>query len=257
MNPLFWKNLFIAPFVRTGAAFLRHDLHHRYRKFRYYPTFPVIPSPRTAMTLLVKNEADIIARNILFHKAQGVDVIIVTDNGSTDGTQEILGKFQKKGVIQELLLNPAADYPQPVMVDRMIRLAIDKYAADWIINCDADEFFHCSTGDFHTLFSTWDHNTYLCDSYTIFSPDPVVKNPVEECCLKVQKSWKAEKELGRHHAIRQNEKAIHRAQGYRMIHVGNHNVDMEIPSQKFSPEIQIYHYAYRGYEHPNSVKESV
>ena len=41
---------------------------------------------RLILTLLVKNEADIILDNIFFHYAKGVDMIIITDNGSKDGT---------------------------------------------------------------------------------------------------------------------------------------------------------------------------
>ena len=37
------------------------------------------------MTLLVKNEVDIVRQNIVFHLRQGVDFIIATDNISVDG----------------------------------------------------------------------------------------------------------------------------------------------------------------------------
>jgi hypothetical protein len=42
------------------------------------------------MTLLVKNEIDIIEDNIRFHAKQGVDCFAVMDNGSNDGTRELL-----------------------------------------------------------------------------------------------------------------------------------------------------------------------
>ena len=42
------------------------------------------------MTLIVRNEADIIEDNLRYHRAQGVDFFIALDNGSTDGTLEIL-----------------------------------------------------------------------------------------------------------------------------------------------------------------------
>ena len=46
--------------------------------------------PRIIMTLLVRNEQDVIAENILFHFHQGVDAFIVMDNLSTDATVEIV-----------------------------------------------------------------------------------------------------------------------------------------------------------------------
>ena len=41
-------------------------------------------STRVVMTLLVRNEEDVVAENILFHHAQGVESFLVMDNLSTD-----------------------------------------------------------------------------------------------------------------------------------------------------------------------------
>lgn len=51
------------------------------------------------LTLLARDEADIIRENILFHLNQGVDFIVATDNDSNDGTTEILREFEKMGVL--------------------------------------------------------------------------------------------------------------------------------------------------------------
>lgn len=48
-------------------------------------TFRRLPTPRLIMTLLVKNEEELLEKNLLFHKAMGVDAFIVTDNNSADG----------------------------------------------------------------------------------------------------------------------------------------------------------------------------
>ena len=45
---------------------------------------------RLVMTVLVKNEADIIESNIRFHADQGVDGFLVMDNASEDDTPDIL-----------------------------------------------------------------------------------------------------------------------------------------------------------------------
>ena len=52
---------------------------------------------KLAMTLIVRNEADIIEDNLRYHRAQGVDFFIVLDNGSTDGTVEILERTSERG----------------------------------------------------------------------------------------------------------------------------------------------------------------
>ncbi len=93
-----------------------------------------------AMTLLVKDEVDIIEKNILYHLSQGVDKIIVMDNGSTDGTVAILEKYKKLGKV-DYFVNRENGFLQDVWVTRLIKIAIDKYKADFVINSDADEFW--------------------------------------------------------------------------------------------------------------------
>ncbi len=43
--------------------------------------------------MMVRNEADILRINLLYHLASGIDQVLVVDNGSTDGTAAILEGF--------------------------------------------------------------------------------------------------------------------------------------------------------------------
>jgi len=94
---------------------------------------------KLALTLLAKNEADVIDANVAFHLAAGVDLVVATDNGSTDGTLEILEGYERSGAL-ELIREPSADFRQGEWVTRMARLAAER-GADWVINADADEFW--------------------------------------------------------------------------------------------------------------------
>ncbi len=47
---------------------------------------------KLVMTLLVRDEQDIIRENIEFHLAQGVNFFVVTDNKSVDATAHYYGK---------------------------------------------------------------------------------------------------------------------------------------------------------------------
>ena len=92
------------------------------------------------MTLLVKNEADIVEANLAFHLNAGVDFVVATDTVSEDGTLEVLESYAQAGVLH-LLHEPDPDFLQTEVVTRMARLAAVRFGADWVINCDADEFW--------------------------------------------------------------------------------------------------------------------
>ena len=92
------------------------------------------------MTLLVRDEEDIIEKNIRFHLNHGVDFIIATDNGSVDGTRDILKKYENKRILH-LIDEKIQDYSQAEWVNRMGKLAYEKYHADIIFHSDADEFW--------------------------------------------------------------------------------------------------------------------
>lgn len=91
------------------------------------------------LTMMVRDEADIIAATIEHHLAQGVDRIIVTDNASTDGTLEILRAYEAVAPVT-VLEDPEHRKQQAAVVTRMARMAHTEFGADWVINGDADEF---------------------------------------------------------------------------------------------------------------------
>jgi hypothetical protein len=96
--------------------------------------------PRLAITLLVRDEADIIAATLEFYLAQSPVAIIVTDNGSVDGTSEILQAYAGAGHIV-VIHEPELDYRQSEWVTRMARMAVTRFDAQWVVNLDADEFW--------------------------------------------------------------------------------------------------------------------
>jgi hypothetical protein len=95
---------------------------------------------KLVMTLLVRDEADIVDAQIAYHLEAGVDLVVATDNRSEDGTTEILERYAREGHLH-LLLEPGADLRQSEWVTRMARLAATELGADWVFNTDADEFW--------------------------------------------------------------------------------------------------------------------
>jgi hypothetical protein len=103
------------------------------------------------MTLLVRDEQDIIAANLDYHLLQGVDHFIVTDHRSEDATAVILKDYVDRGLV-DYIHESSEGYDQHAWVTRMARMAFTEHGADWVINSDADEFWWPAQG---TLASTF------------------------------------------------------------------------------------------------------
>jgi Glycosyl transferase family 2 len=92
------------------------------------------------MTVLARDEGDIIDAQIAFHLNAGVDFVIATDNNSRDETTEILESYEREGCLR-LIREPAEGLRQSEWVTRMARMAAEELGAEWVINADADEFW--------------------------------------------------------------------------------------------------------------------
>ncbi len=108
---------------------------------------------KLVMTLLVRDEEDILEANIRYHLSRGVDYIIATDNRSNDSTSEILLAHAREGHL-EYRYEAEDDYRQSAWVTRMARRAATKHGADWVINNDADEFWWPEEGDLKTALAS-------------------------------------------------------------------------------------------------------
>ena len=105
---------------------------------------------KLVMTLLVRDEEDIVDAQIAFHLGAGVDFVVATDNRSQDGTTDILERYAREGHLH-LIREPGEDLRQTEWVTRMARLAATDFGADWVLNTDADEFWWPRGGDFRAL----------------------------------------------------------------------------------------------------------
>lgn len=191
---------------------------------------------KLVMTILARNEEDIIDQHIKFHLSHGVDFFIATDNGSTDKTKDIFLKYQEKGVLH-LIEEKDHNYNQDKWVDKMIKIARKQYDADWIINSDADEFWYSDLGNLKLALPYIDNTKvlFVCALHS----DPVDY----EGEFKIPKyiSGKASGPF----------KCMFAAKGYKKIYKGNHNVKMFpfFRKAKISTQITIFHFSVRSYNH--------
>jgi hypothetical protein len=216
------------------------------------------------MTLLVRNEADIVRDTMRFHLHAGVDHIVVTDNASTDGTIEIVEEFVRMGVAN-LIHEPRHDHSQAEWVTRMAVLARDRYAADWIINADADEFWCPAGGNLKDAVRCCAGNVLRLyrrnmlpilppreetDRSEHFPPPRALVSPVAEMTTAVI-SWSGEpaiSDMDRYMLWRLGPKVMCRAAHLRSVASGNH--DVELGTEKIVEELPgavIYHYPIRSF----------
>lgn len=200
-------------------------------------------------TLMVRDEADIIVPMVEHHLAQGVDLIIATDNGSVDGTAEILEKYAGLGVV-ELHHDPVHRKQQGEVVTTMARRARTHHRADWVINADADEFF-VPVDRALTLRSALEAiplalNAFTCPVTNLVGP------PAERGSGVRRMLWRDRRSTDQLHAIgihaHPTENSIHRGESDVVVSQGNHFVSLKSNGQPEAPlAIEVLHLPWRSW----------
>ncbi|MGI9556736.1 MAG: glycosyltransferase family 2 protein [Solirubrobacterales bacterium] len=165
----------------------------------------------------VRDEADVIDANLRYHVAQGVEQFIVTDNGSTDGTLEILTRYRDAGLLH-LIEEPGADFRSEAhgWVTSMARLAATDLDADWVVHVDADEFWWPVGGSLREVLAD------VPDRFgVVLAPRPEYPARPDGTT-----SWLERLDVREVHS-RLRPKIAHRAHPRATLHRGAHDVDIE------------------------------
>jgi len=213
------------------------------------------------MTLLVRNEADVIEGNLRFHLDHGVDFIIATDNGSTDGTKEVLEEYARMGVLH-LIHEPSRIFQQQLWVNNMGELACQRCSADMIFHTDADELWHPASGSLKfelalehqvDVLSVPVRNMLLSNKNGAeefpFDIAYEVNNPIIKPVRKVMNEVRRRSFF----LYRYPNKVMYRTlKGYVKVVQGNHDILPDSPwlefSRRISSDIEVLHFPIRGLE---------
>jgi hypothetical protein len=191
---------------------------------------------RLAITLLTRDEIDIIKPWFDFH-AHRADLLIVTDNGSIDGTREFLDarKSENCAVLHE----DGSTWEQRTWVNRMAALAAER-GCDWCFHSDADEFWR---GDLRTAITTTKGNAIFVPSFrypSTFRDNLNETNPIKRLVRRTAQPlfiW---------------QKVIHQTSGFLTVVDGNHDVTFKpdiVKSAEDSKTLAIAHFNERSFEH--------
>lgn len=227
---------------------------------------------RIAMSILVRDEADVIESNIRHHAAQGVATFIVTDNASVDGTAAILKSLSSEFDIT-VINEPSLTIDQDLWVTRMANELQSTNAADWVINNDADEFWLPSEGRSmaeaiqfelnQCQFPAQDVGVIYCQRYNLVPSKEAVESSeyhFTDNVYQVKCDWlDAKNELnlpeesaailggGQHVIIRTLPgKVITKLSGLQSIDMGNHDAAHSLKKIN-ATSIEIAHYPIRTF----------
>jgi hypothetical protein len=207
------------------------------------------------MTLIVRDEADIVGANIEHHLAQGVDLVLALDNGSTDGTIEILEDYRRAGAVDFRALGNVP-FNKKEWGEDLVRRALAEFGADWIIANDADEFYRPLAGE--TLASMLGRSparVLHCGRRNLIGASDRVTPATWREELSYVSSLR-ERPPRRHHDpavplpwpffyYRLPGKMVFRPLGFRSLEIGAHAVGLEGSPEPAEAPITIDHYPVR------------
>lgn len=179
---------------------------------------------------MVRNEVDIVGSTIDHLLSQGVAGIIIVDNGSTDGTLQVLQNRARRNSRLHVGTDTLADFYQGEKLSYLAHLA-RRGGASWVIPFDADEHWFAPVG-------------------TLGEWLPTVTEPVAQCAIRDAGPLPGQTEIDLRRYLLDAEptdwwKIAFRSRSWVWIGAGNHSCSIRGPR---ATGLELHHFQYRSFE---------
>jgi hypothetical protein len=199
---------------------------------------------KVVLTMVVRDEEDILDAVLRFHLETGVDLVLATDHGSGDGTAEILRRYEREGALRRFD-EPGGAFAQARWVTRMARLAAVEHGADWVVHADADEFWWSDMGNLPSALAAVParYGSALVPR-TGFRPAPAGAEGLPFHRRMLVREVESRNPLGRPLPP----KVCHRAAPAAVVAPGNHRLVEPATEEYLALPVTILHFPVRSYE---------
>jgi hypothetical protein len=210
------------------------------------------------LTACVYDQGDILHDFIEWNLHLGIDLVLVQDLGSTDGSRALLDRLARQGRVAWFSLSER-DMTIYNPGNALAELARDKYQADWIILCDADEFLCPIDADLRTILRDAESKEFSMLSVPCFNmTGPTIKHgqsAVQALTLRIDKPTRetGEQQLSGelpvpYIFIQHPPHTIVRASAYQEYGTGAHSVKGSWGQNGDIGRLRFLHYCIRGYD---------
>jgi hypothetical protein len=217
----------------------------------------MIRNEKIVLATGVYDNADVLSQFVEWHLGIGVDFIVAYDLGSSDGSQDILNKFAKSNVLHWSVI-PDKNYTRFDPFTNIAMVAKEHYAADWVLNCDPDEFLCAQQNNLREVLrgaNATDTAVLAVPRLNMTGPSLAQGQcPLERQTLRIDRPTALsvdEKVSGNFPCpyifIPVGPKTIVRASSLIQIAAGAHSASSSHGSQAQADTLRFLHYPVRGY----------
>ena len=205
----------------------------------------------------VYDQADLLSDYIDWYLDLGVDLLLVQDNGSTDGSHDVLDEYARRGHVKWFVL-PERNMLKYNSGDTAVRMARD-LGAEWIIQCDADEFLRVTDHDLRSVLQyakDRSHTVINVPCYNMTGPiEAAGERATRALTLRIDRPTVETYEQQTsgdlpvpYIFIRHPVKSITYASAYKSFVAGSHGAKVEWGTVGELPNLFFLHYPIRGFD---------